>query len=239
MRRAWAEIRKVKAYFIANLLLGLFFILLLTSFDVGILAGHISELFGMRVELFMATVFLAVQALLVARMLFVQYRKERKSLTDLLRQDENEAFELKSSLRWDYELERVNKDLEYAVIKTIAGLLNTRGGTLLIGVSDDKRVLGLERDWCTLKRRDGDGFTQHLARLIGNELGNTSLADVSIGILPYGQVQVCRVDVWPSEDPVFVTKGQREEFYIRIANMTVSLPAKQAFMFIEKRRRGR
>jgi len=238
MRRAWTEIKKVKAYFIANTLLGAFFLLVLTSFDVEILAGKITELFGMRLELFMATAFVVIQILLVARMLLIQYRKERRSLADLLRRDECVTLELKSSLRWDYELERVNKDLEYAVIKTIAGFANTKGGTLLIGVSDDKRALGLERDCSTLKRKDRDGFTQYLARLIGNELGNTILGEIAICILPYGQAQICRVDVDSSEDPVFVTKGQREEFYIRIANMTVSLPAKQAFTYIEKRRKG-
>ena len=64
------------------------------------------------------------------------------------------------------------------------------------------------------------------------------MGEIAICILTYGQGQICRVDVAASEDPVFVTKGQREEFYIRIANMTVSLPAKQAFTYIEKRRKG-
>lgn len=238
IREALAEVHEVKAFFIANISLGLFFILILVSLDVEVLDGHISRLFSMSLEVFVAVTFVALQILLIAGMLVVQYRKRRRGIAELLRGEENEQLELKSSLRWDYELRKVNKELEHAVLKTIAGFLNTSGGTLLIGVSDDKQVLGLEHDWATLKRKDGDGFVQHLARLMSNELGNTLLPNVSIAVVAYAGEQICRVDVWPSKDPVFLAKGQREEFYIRIVNMTVSLPTKQAFMYIEKRKKS-
>jgi type I restriction enzyme R subunit len=36
---------------------------------------------------------------------------------------------------------------EDAVVKTVAGFLNTDGGTLLIGVAPDRQVVGLDHDY--------------------------------------------------------------------------------------------
>jgi Putative DNA-binding domain len=50
---------------------------------------------------------------------------------------ESELVEFKSSARWDYREQKVNKSLEQVIVKTLASFLNARGGTLLIGVGDD------------------------------------------------------------------------------------------------------
>lgn len=36
--------------------------------------------------------------------------------------------------------------MTHAVLKTIAAVLNTEGGNLLIGVADDGSIIGIERD---------------------------------------------------------------------------------------------
>jgi type I restriction enzyme R subunit len=36
--------------------------------------------------------------------------------------------------------------MEDAIVKTVAAFLNTDGGTLLIGVGPDRRVVGLDHD---------------------------------------------------------------------------------------------
>ena len=56
---------------------------------------------------------------------------------------ENNRLEFKSSIRWDVDEGRVSKVLEGVAIKTIAGFLNAEGGTLLIGVDDSGRAVGL------------------------------------------------------------------------------------------------
>jgi predicted HTH transcriptional regulator len=44
------------------------------------------------------------------------------------------------------------------VAKTVAALLNTEGDILIIGVDDEHNVLGLQRDFKTLRKSDRDGF---------------------------------------------------------------------------------
>ena len=49
--------------------------------------------------------------------------------------------------------------MTHAALKTIAAFLNTEGGDLLIGVDDDRRVLGIEHD----RLENDDKFLRHLA----------------------------------------------------------------------------
>ena len=63
---------------------------------------------------------------------------------ELIRDGENERIEFKSSLCWDVEKKNKNKVIEAAIAKSVAALMNTEGGGyLLIGVKDDKTILGL------------------------------------------------------------------------------------------------
>jgi len=71
-------------------------------------------------------------------------------LPSIVRQGEGPYLEFKSSLRWDMAESRINRALEGVVLKTLAGFLNSHvGGTLLIGVTDNGEIIGLEK---TIKR---------------------------------------------------------------------------------------
>ena len=56
----------------------------------------------------------------------------------------------------------------HAALKTIAAFLNTEGGDLLIGVDDDRRVLGIAHD----RLENDDTFMLHLAQAVRNGLGD-------------------------------------------------------------------
>jgi type I restriction enzyme, R subunit len=53
--------------------------------------------------------------------------------------------------------------MEDAVVKTVAGFLNTGGGTLLIGVDNSGNTIGLDHDYERVKPENGDGFVNWLA----------------------------------------------------------------------------
>ncbi|HZK40198.1 MAG TPA: ATP-binding protein [Atribacterota bacterium] len=72
-------------------------------------------------------------------------------VSELIHQGENLNTEFKRSLRWDIKLNKVNKDLEKAVMRIICGFMNVEGGILLIGVGDDGIIEGLESDYKTFK----------------------------------------------------------------------------------------
>jgi hypothetical protein len=229
-------LQRVKGFIITNILLGLLMLAVLIFFESEFIEKQISGIFAISVEIFVTLFFVSTQVAFVIGTVLIRYIHNKKSLNDLLHEEESDELEFKSSLRFDHKLEKMNKDLEYSVIKTIAAFSNTHGGTLLIGVSDDKKVIGLECDFKTLKRKDVDGFTQHLANLIRNRLGDVIFDHISITIVPYQQKMICRIDVEQQEEPAFITHGNQEEFYIRTVNMSISLPVMQAYSYIERRK---
>jgi len=96
----------------------------------------------------------------------------KPNIDSILSQGEGPTIEFKSSLRWDTRTERINKELEYVIAKEISGFLNTEGGIILIGVDDNKNILGLENDYSTFKKKDNDGFSQKLVQIVSKYLGN-------------------------------------------------------------------
>ena len=83
----------------------------------------------------LVSIFLAVGGLVGYLFYFLKTslknKEKRMSLEELLKKGESETVEFKSSLRWDYRQNKTNKELEFAVLKTITAFMNTRKGTLM------------------------------------------------------------------------------------------------------------
>lgn len=152
-------------------------------------------------------------------------RMEIPSVRKILEDDENRYLEFKSSLRWDYRQEKVNPELEKIIMKTIAAFGNTDGGILMIGVDDDKNILGLEKDFLTLKKSDADYYEVHLRNLMHKMMGvkyvskyiRTQFETVE------DEKTVCKIKVIPANEPLYLKfknrNGQTEEkFFVRSGN---------------------
>jgi len=143
-----------------------------------------------------------------------------QSLAELARGGETATVELKSSLRWDVRENRINKDLEKVIAKTIAGFLNAEGGVLLIGVADDGTVLGLGNDFQTLPHQNQDGFQQQLTSVVSTFLGAEFVPYLRISLDNVDDKAACIVRVSQSPRPVFLADRGAKEFYIRAGNTT-------------------
>lgn len=159
--------------------------------------------------------------------------EKSERLFKLLSQGEGEKIEFKSSLRWDIKQKQVNKILEKVIAKSIAGFLNTKGGTLLIGVSDDGSICGIEKDIKSLHRKDLDGFQQSLVNIIENYLGITSMKYLKIKFEEYNEKNVCLIDIDNSPKPVFLTHQSNQEFYIRAGNTTKPLNPQEMLEYVQ------
>ncbi|MFO7772962.1 MAG: DUF262 domain-containing protein [Dehalococcoidia bacterium] len=155
-----------------------------------------------------------------------------KNIADLVTEGESSRLEFKSSLRWDYKLSQPNKALELVAMKTIAGFLNTNGGTLLIGIDDSRQVIGIEQDYETLNKVDRDGYELHLNQLISNHIGKERCLNISISFHELGERDVCMVQVDPSPKPAYLKEGQESRFYIRTGNQTQPLGIKESHDYI-------
>ncbi len=160
-------------------------------------------------------------------------RELDKNLTTLISKGESDEIEFKSSFRYDYRLQKVNKALETVIMKTIAGFMNTQGGTLLIGVADDGSVLGIEADYNSLSRKDSDGYTQLLMTSIADKIGTPACKLVKILFQLQEGKEVCRIIVLPSPIPVYVKDDNQHRFFVRTGSGTREMDIREAITFIK------
>jgi ATP-dependent Lon protease len=160
---------------------------------------------------------------------------EGLSSKELIALGETATMEFKASARWNYERGEKDRAVEEAVVKTVAGFMNARGGTLLIGVNDSGEPIGLDHDWKTLQRRDRDGYENWLTTLFEHTIGKPAIVNLSISFEDLNGQDVCRIDVDPSRSPVFVERRDETWFYVRLNNSTRRLNTKEALEYISAR----
>lgn len=88
-------------------------------------------------------------------------------ISELINEEESIVHEKKETLRINTRTEKKDTDLIDAAMKTVSAFANgDREGTLLIGVSDDKKITGIERDGYTSQDVYNQTF-DNLCRNIG------------------------------------------------------------------------
>ncbi len=163
-------------------------------------------------------------------------KTDEQGVRSLMAKGEDDTVEFKSSLRWDRRDERVNKALEGVAIKTLAGFLNAKGGTLLIGVDDTGAAVGISADYGTLKKQDRDGFELHLQQIVTRDLGEAASASfLAVNFHEIDGEDICQVTIEPSDHPIYVDSEKQAVFYLRSGNATRPLPVDEAVRYVQHR----
>ena len=162
---------------------------------------------------------------------------KNESVEEIISSGEHEKLEFKTSFRWDVNRNQVNRDLEKAVMKTVAAFLNSDGGQLLIGTDDKGDSVGLESDFASLPKPNADGFENHFNNVFNSMIGPEFRRLVKISFSDIGGKKVCLVDIEPSREPAYLKTGNGEDFYIRTGNVTTPLKISEAATYISSWRR--
>ena len=178
-----------------------------------------------------------LMALLVRRNTLISQLESElgKDLGALIRQGEDDNLEFKSSFRYDYRQQKVNRALEAVIIKTLAGFMNANGGSLLIGVADDGSIVGLEKDFQTLSRKDSDGYTQLLMSSVAEKLGTPACRLLQVLFYHQESKEVCRIVVLPSPVPVYCKEDKQSRFYIRTGSGTREMELQEVVSFVKSK----
>jgi hypothetical protein len=160
-----------------------------------------------------------------------------QEVATLIARGESAELEFKASARWDMREDKLNKEMEKVVIKTVAAFMNSgAGGSLLIGVEDGGAILGLEHDFKTLgKRQDRDGYENFLTTLLLGNYGKDCSPLVQITFHQVDGKDICRIIAKPSPKPVFVKDDKGEHLFIRAGNSTRLLSTKEAIEYCKIR----
>ena len=154
------------------------------------------------------------------------------TIEQMVFQGEGIFTEFKSTLRVNLHTGERDKVMEHAVMKTINGFLNSKeGGTLVIGVADNGDALGLSSDGF----ENEDKMDLHLGNLIKSQLGTTTMLNIKPSFHDYKGERIFLVDCKPSKVPVYLKKGNDEEFYIRAGGSYAKLTPSQMMEYIKQR----
>ncbi|MDZ4748865.1 MAG: putative DNA binding domain-containing protein [Saprospiraceae bacterium] len=157
--------------------------------------------------------------------------KSQVSSRILISGGETDQVEFKSTLRKNLFTGEKDPAMEMAVVKTIAGFLNTDGGVLFVGVNDEGEILGIQHD----DFANADKLLLHLNQVITARMGDLILGDVHISIVTIDEHKIVRVDCTPSHAPVLVTDKGLEYFYVRSGVQTIAYSMKMTFQYLKQR----
>jgi len=155
---------------------------------------------------------------------------------EIISKGESDRVEFKSTLRWNLMTGRIDKNLEYVVVKTVSAFLNSEGGSLFIGVADDGELLGIETDYRSFQKKPNrDGFLLKLSSLISRDIGKEYHKFVNVEIRVFSGKDICRIKAAAADKPAFAKKKGNEEFYIRTSAASVPLSLSEAHKYISSR----
>lgn len=157
--------------------------------------------------------------------------RERENVLKLIEGGESEKLEFKSTLRTNLETGETDKRMEKAVLKTIVAFLNSSGGNLLIGVSDDGSICGADLE--SFDNKDKMGL--HLTNLISSKIGNGFLPYITFNLIDFDDRVVIRVRCDPCPIPVFYKDGKIEIFYVRSGPRTEELTGTTLLGYVKNR----
>jgi len=156
---------------------------------------------------------------------------EKGEIRKALEIGENEKVEYKSTLRMNLSTGEKDEEMERAVLKTLVAFMNSSGGTLLIGVADDRTVIGVD-EWSFDNR---DKLNLHLTNLIGAHIGNEFLPFISFRTSDYDGKGVMRVVCKRSNSPVFLKEGRDEMFFVRSGPSSLELHGIDTLNYVNNR----
>ncbi|MDP5228310.1 MULTISPECIES: ATP-binding protein [Arthrobacter] len=192
------------------------------------------------VEVLLLSIALTVLLLSLFAVVAKRFQPPKKvaDVDSLIAQGESQRVEFKSSARYNLHSKVRDEKIELVIAKTVAGFLNADGGTLLIGVNDEGRVVGLARDFSLIKQADPDRYELWLRDFLSTVVGQTTAALARVDFAPYEvdgeQTFVCRVVCPRSPRPVFLDpgKGKNDEFWVRSGNSTRQLGVRDASDYV-------
>ena len=167
-------------------------------------------------------------------------KSEENIILKKISNGESKNCEFKESLSLDVRQSQSNKSyqpkkesyIELAVLKTIAGFLNTDGGELFIGVSDDSKVLGIENELIKLHKSSKDKFQLHLKTLIKENIGLGSSNFINLELKTINDKEIIHVSCKKSDEPIYI---KDKDFYIRTGPATDKLEGRELVNYTTSR----
>lgn len=153
-------------------------------------------------------------------------------LFSLIKRGESEVVEFKSLLRYDFANNGANKDLGRVIAKTVSGFMNSDGGYLCIGISDNGEPIGIQNDIDILWKKTYDAFLAALFQLVIDYIGKEYCQKIHPSLTEINKIKVCVVKIERCNKPAWFKDRDVQTFYIRVGQSTRPLEAKETVEYI-------
>lgn len=159
------------------------------------------------------------------------YNETQLRIRKAIDEGEGKKVEFKSTLFYNIREKKKDEKIVFTSLKNIAAFLNSEGGTLLVGVTDDKTILGLEAyDYPLLKEGDKqDLFKLQLDNLIQANFNDGIQRVLDVTIVKIEGKSVCEIRIRKKfSSPIYITKKvpnkpKKKAFYIRRLSSAIEL----------------
>lgn len=158
---------------------------------------------------------------------------DEEEILGLIRAGENKEIEFKETFEYNERIEgNRDKKLVHSSIKTIAAFINSGGGNLLVGVADNREVVGINRD-IKMNKGTHDSFLLHFKNFIEKRIGQEYYPVIQQRITMVKGKPILRVECQSAKefglDAVFV---DNEDCFVRTNPATDKLTGRELDLFL-------
>lgn len=157
--------------------------------------------------------------------------EELFDLASILDNGESDMVEFKSTLRTNLHTNSKDPRMEFTVLKSLAGFLNSNGGTLVVGVSDDGNPVGINVDGFP----NEDKMNLHLVNIVKSKLSVQAMTNMQVQFDDLKGVRIMIIKCQRSPSPIFLKDTDQEKFFIRTGPATSELKGSQTLEYIKHR----
>ena len=160
------------------------------------------------------------------------HRDPEQSIRAIIGAGEGRTIEFKSTMRLNLHTQKPGKEIELAWLKALVAFMNTDGGILLLGVSDEGIVSGLEADGFASE----DKCRLHFKNLVNQHIGAEFSKYLRLHLVRVDGQQVGVVACRRAGEPAYLKTPKSEEFYIRSGPSSDALPVSKVVAYIRTRK---
>ncbi|SDL83446.1 Putative DNA-binding domain-containing protein [Salinimicrobium catena] len=158
----------------------------------------------------------------------LQSLSKEDEILSLIRKGEGKTIEFKETFSKNIRTGKKDKEIEKSSLKNIVGFLNSNGGTLIVGVSDEGVVKGVAEDFFQSK----DRYLLHFKNALNSKIGSEFYPLIDYDLYDVlGQILLV-VECQPSEEACFY---DNQDFYIRTNPATDKLEGPKLIEYINRR----
>jgi len=176
----------------------------------------------------------------------VLQNEEEERTTSLIHGGETNNAEFKSTLRVNLHTGNHDDEMVHECMKNLAAFMNTKGGTLLIGVEDNQNVLGLDTDLklFTQKKDKIDQFQLYLDDKLTTNFSSSCFSLLETKFVDIDNKKICKIIVKKSSKPRYYSVGpegsrtskklKTSKFYIRRNGGAITIEGQDQLDYINE-----